>query len=133
MLRNLRGMIGIGLTWAILWAAFIAVVVAIARDRSDVGPFRAAAIFGMVGLVSGFGFALLLSVAERGKAAAGVSLFRAAAWGVLGAALFPLLTGREDQAIFTCTLGAILAIALVASARRGQGRAFALVRDTVGR
>jgi hypothetical protein len=71
-----------------------------------------------VGFVSGLLFGILLSLAESGKAIQDFSLGRAALWGMLGAAVFPLVTGREDQVFWTCPFGMLAAVALVAVARK---------------
>lgn len=124
LLRKLRGVMSIGLIWGILWVAFVnvlgMVIWVIHPDDIDPGegPLVFSAIFGMVGLISGIGFGILLSFAESGKTIRDIWLPRAAIWGMLGSAAFPLLTGREDQVFIMCPLGAVIATALVAIARR---------------
>ncbi|MGH9854982.1 MAG: hypothetical protein ACREBD_34560 [Blastocatellia bacterium] len=128
-LRKLRGVIAIGLIWAPIWTAlFFAVftsILAIFRPNgggSDVGPFRMIAIIGWVGFLSGGAFGILLSFAESGTAIRNLSLARAAIWGILGSAAPPLLTQRGDQVFWTCPLGAVVAMALVALARKAELR-----------
>lgn len=128
LLRTLRGVMGIGVTWGILWAAIFAVLARIVEvyypGQIDPGeePIRVAMILGWVGLVSGSIFGILLSFAEGGKPIRNLSLGRAALWGFLGSAVFPLLTQREDQASWTCPLGAVVAMSLVALARKAELR-----------
>jgi ABC-type lipoprotein release transport system permease subunit len=73
---------------------------------------------GLVGLVSGVGFGILLSLTERRKSIGDLSLSRTALWGFVGAAALPLLTGMQDVLVFvTGPLGAVFAAASVAIAR----------------
>lgn len=125
LVRRLRGALGIGVTWGVLWAA-IGVVLALTIgvvDPEDIdpgeGPARVAAIFGLVGFLSGLGFAGLLSLAERRRTIAQLSLGRVALWGVLGGAAIPLLMGTDgSMGWVTGPMGAIFATASVAAARR---------------
>ncbi len=130
--RKLRGVIGIGLIWAPLWVVLffatigsIISIIAVFNPNaggSDVGMLRWIAIMGWVGFVSGGTFALLISFAEHGKAIRYISLRRTALWGFLGSAVFPLLTQRADQVFWTCPFGAVIAMALVAIARKAELR-----------
>ena len=128
-LRKLRGVVGIGLTWGVLWgmaaAALSAIVGAVdpARAGPGLGPMRVAVIIGFAGFVSGVGFGLLLSLAERRRILRELSLGRAALWGTLGAAAIPLLTGAGyGMLFFTCPLGLAFAVGSVALARRAELR-----------
>ena len=78
------------------------------------------AIIGWVGFVSGSTFAIVMSFAENGKAIRNIPPARAALWGFLGSAVFPLLTQRADQVFWTCPLGAAMAVAFMAIARRAE-------------
>ena len=79
---------------------------------------KAGAIFGFV---SGVGFGVLLSLAEGRKAIRDLSLRRAALWGMLGTAVFPLLTPVDNGMLFiVCPIGAGLAAASVAVAKRAE-------------
>ncbi len=125
-LRKLRGVTGISLIWAPVYAAMFIVLAGIAAIfipiRGDVGPVRMLAIITQVGFISGSLFGVLLSFAENGKAIRHLSLGRAALWGVLSSAVFPILTGRADQVFWTCPFGAIVALTLVALARQAARR-----------
>jgi hypothetical protein len=81
-----------------------------------------AAILGGVGLVSGIAFSLLFSFAESGRVILNLSLGRAALWGILGSAAFPLLTGRQDQVFIMCPIGAAVSMAVIAIARKAEIR-----------
>ncbi|HEX5727499.1 MAG TPA: hypothetical protein VFX98_18650 [Longimicrobiaceae bacterium] len=129
LMQKLRGLIGVGLTWGAGWAAITAVIgIAISiidPDSIDAGesvPF-AMLVVGWVGFVSGVGFGLLLSLAERRKTILALSPLRAAVWGMLGAAALPLLTGMDNSLLLeVCPLGAFFAAATVAVARRAELR-----------
>ena len=122
-------MVGVGLTWAAVWAALGAllgvVAGAIAPHVIDPGetPIRVAVILGTAGFIAGAGFALMLSLLERGRRLLDVSLGRVAVWGAAGAAMVPLLTSVHDsQVIWTCPLGALLAATSVSIARGAERR-----------
>jgi len=125
-LRKLRGVVATGLIWCPVWAALFAIMVTMIAIflpiRADVGPIRMITTIGGVGFVSGGLFGIVLSVAEGGKAIRSLSLGRAALWGILGSAVFPLLTDRADQVFWTCPFGAVVAMSLVAIARKAARR-----------
>lgn len=127
LLRKMRGVMGISLTWGILWAAIgyaVAGVIGVMDPNSiDPGesPILLGAMTGFVGLISGAGFGILLSFAESQKTILELSLSRAAIWGILGSAALPLLTGMQDVLLFmTCPLGAAFAASSVAIAQKAE-------------
>jgi hypothetical protein len=126
--RKLRGVLGIALIWTPVWVAlFFALIGTIMvvfnpGGDSDVGALRMTVVIAWVGFVSGVIFAVLLAYAENGKALGNLSLARTALWGILGSAIFPLLTGRANQVIWTCPFGAIIAVVLVTLARKAELR-----------
>lgn len=130
LLRRLRGLIGVGLSWAILWAAVIfaigTVILIFDPASIDAGeePWRMAlTIVAPVGFVSGVLFGGMLMGAERKKSIRDLSLWRVALWGAIGGAALPLLTGMNDSLVFnTVPLGAIASTVTVALARRGAPR-----------
>ncbi len=129
LLRKLRGLMGVGLTWGILWATVMAAIGVIiwvvdpdSIDPGD-GPLIASAIVGFQGFVAGVGFGLLLSFAETRKKILDLSLIRVAIWGLLASAVLPFLTGMPIGMLwFVCLLGAASASASVAIARRAERR-----------
>ena len=124
-LRKCRGVLGIGLTWAIGWAAVFAALWAGIRifDPASIDPgeglARTAWIGGVFGFISGAAFAVLLALADGRKTLRDLSPLRAALWGAVGTAAFPLLTAVNDSmVVIVCPIGALFAAASVAVARR---------------
>ena len=129
LLRKLRGMLGVGVTWAVGWAIIMfilgSIISVVDPDSIDQGeePWRLALMVSVVGFISGSVFALILSTAERRKSILDLSAGRAAIWGALGGAALPLLTGMPDVTVFnTAPLGALFAASTVAIARRAALR-----------
>ena len=129
LLRKLRGMLGMGLTWGVGWAIVIFILGSVLGffdpDSIDAGeePWRLGLLVGSVGFVSGSLFALIFSGAERRKSIRDLSVLRATLWGALGGAALPLLTSMNDATLFnTVPLGAAFAAATVAIARRAALR-----------
>src|SRR5688500_8045430 len=97
--RRVRGGVVVAATWAVLWVAFGVLLWAAFRilDPADIGPgeglARVLPSFAAIGLLSGIGFAVLLTVAERRRALHELSLARVAFWGMLGSAAIPALMG----------------------------------------
>jgi hypothetical protein len=120
--RKLRGVTTISLIWAPVWAVMFTILLFILQIflpiDGDVGTIRMMVIIAEVGFISGSLFGVLFSFAENGKAIRNLSLGRAALWGALGSAVFPILTGRANQTFWTCTFGAVVALLLVVLARR---------------
>lgn len=129
LIRRLRGALGIGLTWGVLWivvGSAIGVGIAIFQPE-DIGPGegfgRALPIFGLVGFLSGLGFAILISLAERRRTIERLSGLRVMLWGVLGSAAVPLLIGANPgMGWITGPMGALFAATTIAIARRGTLR-----------
>ena len=116
-----------GVTWGVVWGAVFAALSLIAGlvDPDTIGPgegpIPVAGIGAIFGFVSGSAFGLLLALAENRKAIADLSTGRAAVFGALGTALFPLLTPVDNSMlIFLCPIGAGLAAASVALAKRAE-------------
>jgi hypothetical protein len=126
-LRKCRGALGISVTWAVAWAAILtgmfAIVGLLFPDSADPGesPLRAAWIGAVFGAVSGAAFAVLLSLVDGRRTIRDLSIIRAALWGGLGTAAFPLLTPVNDRLLFIlCPIGAAVAAASVAVAKKGE-------------
>lgn len=126
-LRRCRGVLGIGLTWSVAWAAlFFALGVVISifdPDSIDPGeePYRIAQIGAIVGFVAGAGFGLLIAFGEARKKLLNLSLARAGLWGAIASSLLPLLTSANDNmVIFMAPIGAALGAASVGVAKRAE-------------
>jgi len=127
MMRKLRGILGFGATWSMAWGAVFAAIGVIVGlfdpDSIDPGegPLGVGLIGAMFGLVSGATFAVVLSLAERRRVLRDLSMWRAAVWGILGTALFPLVTPvHNSMLIFLCPIGAALAAGSVVLAKRAE-------------
>jgi hypothetical protein len=129
VLRKLRGALGIGLSWAAIWAIFgLSIGFAVlyfdpaSIDQGE-DPVSMARLLATVGFICGTIFSGVFAFAERNTALRDMSLWRAAFWGALGGIALPLLTTMNDQVIFnTAPLGAMSATLLVAMARRAERR-----------
>jgi hypothetical protein len=110
--------------WAAIFTALVLIAGLVDPDSIDPGDgplIRVAGIGAVFGLVSGVGFGLLLSLAEGREAIRDLSLSRAALWGMLGTAAYPLLTPVDDgMLLIVCPIGAALAAASVAVAKRAE-------------
>jgi len=127
ILRNLRGVLGIGLTWGILWAAVAisvgTIIGVVDPDSIDPGeePIVLGRMVGVVGFICGVVFSGLLSIAERRKTIFDLSLSRVAMWGILVSAAFLLLMGKDMRMmLFLGPLGAVSAMASVTISRRWE-------------
>ena len=126
-LRRARGALGISVTWGAAWAvifAGVALIIGLVDPDSidpGEGPVRTAGIGAVFGFVSGAVFGVLLALMENRKAIRDLSLGRAALWGMLGTAAYPLLTPVDNSIVFLlCPIGAALAAASVAIAKKAE-------------
>lgn len=129
LLRIVRGTLGMGVAWAAAWALVFAALAAIAGlvDPASIDPgeglIRVGAIGAVFGFVSGTAFAVLLSWTEARRAIRSLSLGRAAVWGALATAIYPLATVVDNSMVFLVSpIGASLAAAAVAAAQRADRR-----------
>ena len=139
MLRKLRGLLGVGVTWGAVWGVIggvIGVVVGMVSPDAWTwsNPILDWAVgMGLYGFVSGVGFGKILALAEGRRRLDELSLRRIAVWGVLGSAAVPLLfaaagmfgAGTTWMEIVgamgvTAFLGGVSAPGAVAVARRAE-------------
>jgi hypothetical protein len=120
----------LGVTWGVAWGAIFALISVIIGfvDPGSVdpgeGPIRIGGIGFIYGFVSGAGFGVLLSVSERRKGILELSMTRAIVWGILGTAMFPLLTTvHGSMLLIVCPIGAALAAGSLALAKHAALRA----------
>ena len=97
LLRRLRGLAGVGITWGAMWAgigAGIGLIIGIVEPDAWrwTNPILEWAYgMGLYGFVSGVGFGTLLSLKEGRKRLFDLSLGRVALWGLLGSAAVPVI------------------------------------------
>lgn len=139
VLRRVRGLFGVGLTWGALWGAIggaIGAVIGVVSPTAAIygNPIIEWALgMGAYGLISGMGFGTILSLREASRTLQEISLKRVAMWGVLGSAAVPLLFGAMGffeagvtvmdvlgAMLVTAGLGGLSAPAAVAIARRAE-------------
>lgn len=139
MVRRLRGLLGVGITWGVLWATIgtiVGFVLGVVAPESGGWTGRITDWMiglGLYGLVSGVGFGAFLALRERNRTISDISLGRAAVWGVIGAALAPLVflglgafpPGTTTAAVVgaiavTASLGGAVAPAALVIARRAE-------------
>ena len=122
--RWLRGALGIGVVSTTLWLAIGIMLWAAMRlfrpeDIGQDGLRVVLPILGLVGFLSGLGFAALITLAERRRPLRELSPGRIALWGFLGAGGIPVLLGADaGEGWITGVLGATFATLSVAMARR---------------
>jgi hypothetical protein len=126
-LRKCRGALGLSLlsaaAWAIIFALISVVIGVFDPDSIDAGegPLHVAPIGAVYGFISGAVFALLLALGEGRRTLRDLSTKRAALWGMLGTAAYPLLTRVDDMAVLILgPIGAALAAVSVAVAKKAE-------------
>ena len=126
--RKIRGMLGVGVTWGAAWGIIGAGVGAVMGVVSPelwtfANPIAAWALgMGVYGMVSGMGFAAVLSLTEGRRTLDQLSVKRVALWGVLGSAAVPLLFGALG--LFGVTVTAVDVLQAIA-VTGGLGGVFA--------
>ena len=97
LLRRLRGLAGVGVTWGAMWAgigAGIGLIIGIVEPdawRWTNPVLDWAYGMGLYGFVSGIGFGTLLSLKEGRKRLFDLSLGRVVLWGLVGSAAVPII------------------------------------------
>ncbi len=137
VVRRVRGLLGVGLTWGTLWGGIGAGLgFVLGLINPAVWAFdNPVALWGLgmaaYGFVSGIGCGTLLLLGEGSKLLRDLSLKRVAMWGILGSAAVPLLflpffeVGTTILDIagamgVTAMLGGTFAPGAVAMARRAE-------------
>ena len=129
MIRRVRGALGIAVIWALAWflvgIPLALYVAATPPQPSDLfhRPVSVPAFlipWTVWGSVSGIGFATILTIAERRRTLARLSLLRLTSWGALGAMGAPLLlaafeTLRHSWTSAPYPWGALVAILLISA------------------
>ena len=131
-------LVGIGLTWGIVWLAFWTIVFGIIAvvdpDSIDPGegPMLMVAILGPMGLLTGVAIGILLSIGSRGRSILDVPLSRVAGLGVVGTAIVQLaylghgdaslLANIQMALLFSAFGGVVTTVWLVMARRWSHGR-----------
>ena len=137
-LKRIRGAVGIGLTWAVVWGgvgAILRFVVGVISgapfDELATGVFGVFSTFAILGFVGGVAFSTVLVIAEDRRRFDEMSLPRFAGWGAVGGLLLAALMftvgwgSTPGDAIFMGImplLGARSAARSLALARRADDR-----------
>jgi hypothetical protein len=132
LLRRLRGIIGMGLTWGV-GLGVVGSAIGLLGFLTGDGFVTGIALTGaFIGFVVGGGFGMILSLSERHKGLEDLSLKRVALWGGLGGALVACATnllgggGLVWDFVATVTLlGAGLSSGSVAIAKRAYRKELA--------
>ena len=128
-LRRIRGVIGIGVTWAAAWALVGAVPRWLFGFNTD-APFPI--IFGVLGFIAGVIFSGLLMLTEGRRGFDEMKISRFAAWGAVGGVLLSAIFTRIASLGFgdvlaivptfavACAISASGSLALARRARMGE-------------
>jgi len=127
-LRRIRGAIGMGFVWGLVWGAVGSIPRWVFGFNTDV-PFPV--VFGALGFVAGVLFSAILVLAEGDRRFDQMSLPRFAVWGAVGGLVLAVIfspaasLGWQDVLAIVPTFAAACAVCAVGS--------FALARRTVWR
>ena len=100
-LRRIRGALGMGLTWAVVWAP-VAVLIGLLVDPDGSMDEMWIAIGAYPGFLGGVVFSIVLGSAARRRGLEELSLARVAAWGALAGLLvgtFPFTVGEPTSEV----------------------------------
>jgi hypothetical protein len=136
LLRRIRGAVGMGLTWALVWAP-VAVLIGLFVDPDGSMDEMWPAIGAYPGFLGGVVFSIVLAIAARRRRLEDLSLPRVAAWGaaaglLVGALPFTIGEPTTDRPVWllaTVVIGTITLLSAVSAAgslalaRRAQNRA----------
>lgn len=145
-LRRIRGAVGMGLTWALVWAP-VAVLIGLFVDPDGSMDEMWPAIGAYPGFLGGVVFSIVLAVAARRRRLDDLSLSRVAAWGAGAGLLVGVLpftigeptTERPLWLLATVVIGTITLLSAVSAAgslalaRRAGKRALSNARTDAAR
>ena len=124
MMRRIRGVFGMALTWGVAWAigGFALGGVALVFVRSELPSdmllidllIQATLRWGLFGALSGAAFAITAArLAGRGQSVESLSMENVTGWGVLGGAVLPVALAPLLAFAFPAAVGPVLEIAAV--------------------
>jgi hypothetical protein len=129
-LRRIRGAVGMGLTWALVWAP-VAVLIGIAIDPDGSMDEMWPAIGAFPGFLGGVVFSVVLAIAARRRRLDELSLPRVAAWGACAGLLvgtFPFLVGDPTTKIPLWQLAVIVIGSITVLSAASAAGSLALAR-----
>ena len=130
-LKRIRGVIGMGLTWAAAWGGVGPIIGSVVISGSTLSDAALLLFeFGVMGFLGGATFSVVLGIVEGRRRFDQMSLPRFAAWGALGGLLLSMFVfaaelGQTDLIILSVVLpllGAGSAAGSLALARRADDR-----------
>jgi hypothetical protein len=138
-LRRIRGALGMGLTWALVWAP-VAVLLGILVDPDGSMDEMWVAVGAYPGFLGGVVFSIVLAIAARRRGLAELSIARAALWGgfaglLVGTLPFTLGTPTSEVPLWLLAgvvigsitlLSAVSAAGSLALAKRAERRALGI-------
>ena len=122
-LKRIRGALGMGLAWAVVWAgvgALIEVVTMVLGISSAMDVLERAAAFAIMGFIGGAAFSVVLGIAEGRRRFDEMSLPRFAGWGAVGGLLMMALVLAVSASAVTLPF---VLVAGVVGALMGAGSA----------
>jgi len=122
-LRRIRGAVGMGLTWALVWAP-VAVLIGMVVDPDGSMDEMWPAIGAYPGFLGGVVFSTVLAIAARRRRLEDLSLARVAAWGAAAGLLvgvFPFTIGESTTErplwlLATVVIGSITVLSAASAA-----------------
>ena len=128
LLREFGGAMRMGLTWGMVWAVIGAVIGLVVRLTSTGSEGRGlnevviGVLYGIVGVLWGTAFGMMVSFVRRRRANLPPSPLRAAMWGLLASAGLPLLLSmHEILDLVLVLMGGLSALATLVI-RRAEAR-----------
>ena len=109
-LRRVRGAVGMGLIWALVWAP-VAVLIGLAVDPDGSMDEMWVAIGAYPGFLGGVVFSAVLGIAARHRGLDELSLHRVGAWGAVAGLLvgvFPFTVGDPSSELPLWLLGVVV-------------------------
>jgi hypothetical protein len=109
-LRRIRGAVGMGLTWAVVWAV-VAVAIGMVVDPDGSMDEMWPMIGALPGFLGGITFSTVLAVAARRRRLEELSLPRVAAWGAaagLAVGVLPFTIGEPTSEVPLWLLGSVV-------------------------